>query len=217
MASTGAKFPTSGTSVLEAPYDDNAWTSPTNIYTNNVLYAQITELTFDAPKYSYVLYAKGFDFSGIPAGATIDGVIVTIDAKSGSGIDSMMVVCQLTDTTGARVGTNKNDNWYPGTTDGTRSYGGAADTWGNSLTESWVKDADFGVGVVFQADDIDAKIYIDYITMEVYYTASSALGKVNVGGVWKTVNKIQVNVGGVWKDVSSAKVNVGGAWKTLAS
>lgn len=43
------------------------------------------------------------------------------------------------------------------------------------------------------------------------------VGSVNIGGVWKTISKIQVNIGGVWKDATDVKVNVGGVWKSAFS
>lgn len=216
MANTGFTSPTSARTTSEAFYDDNSWFSPTNIYSSNDTYAYMTEATFTPPDYTTILYAQGFDFSGIPAGSTIDGVVVRIEAKAGSATDATLALCKLLGTNGFTTGTNKADGWYPGTADSLHDIGGASDLWGNALTLAWVQDTDFGVGISFQAKAFPADIYVDHVQMDVYYTApATTLGKVNIGGSWKTVNKVQVNIGGTWKDVSSIKVNVGGAWKTL--
>lgn len=192
MADTGVKFPTSGTSVSETPWSDNAWVNPGSITADDTSYASVTAATYDADDQTYVLKAQGFDFSSIPAGAVIDGVVVVVNAYVGAG-GGYIDLAQLLDTTGAKVGTAKGgEGTYTLTgilTDFT--FGSSSDLWGNSLTRAWVQDADFGVaiGVYATADDTD--VYVDYVTMRVYYhievTSSSAmtLGAITSSGTGK--------------------------------
>ncbi|MBI2269040.1 MAG: tail fiber domain-containing protein [Bacteroidetes bacterium] len=70
-ATDGPQSPTVGAS---AGGGSVAWTSPTNIYLNDgVNYATATTGV------SQYLKATGFNFSGIPVGASIDGIEVTVD------------------------------------------------------------------------------------------------------------------------------------------
>lgn len=170
MATTGEKFPTSGITASESPWLDNDWTSPGSVTADDGTYASVTASTFDNGDQTFVLKAKGFDFSSIPAGATIDGIIVRIQAHADStsvGID----LVQLLDTAGAKVGTNQSDTSQRITTsDAVYTFGSSTDLWGNALTDAWLKDADFGVAVGGHAYTANSQIFIDYVTVEVFYT-----------------------------------------------
>src|SRR3990167_7091814 len=154
---TGAKYPTTSASVSEAPWSDNGWTTPTNIYADDGATASVTASTFDTPDQTRVLKATGFDFSAIPDGATIDGVIVRLNTWYANGTVSIDLA-QLLDTTKARVGTNQYATPEALATPDTslKTIGGATDTWGNVLTAAWVKNANFGVGLGFLATGADA-------------------------------------------------------------
>src|SRR3990167_2051890 len=178
MATTGEKPPTLGESISEAPWSDNAWTTPTNIYADDGNTASITATSYDTNDQSRVLKATGFDFSAIPANSTIDGVIVRVNTWYANGTVSIDLA-QLLDTTKARVGTNQYATPEALATPDTslKTVGGATDKWGNSLTPAWVKDADFGVGLGFLATGADADVFVDYVTIEVYYTPPSGVEK----------------------------------------
>ena len=55
------------------------------------------------------------------------------------------------------------------------------------------------------------------ITFEDIPVESIALGKLNVGGVWKTISEMKLAIGGVWKTVTEVEQAVGGAWKSLTA
>lgn len=173
MATTGAKLPGSGASVSEAPWSDNAWTTPGNITAADASTANITAATYDAGDQSTVLKAQGFDFSAIPDTATIDGVIAVVNAwyRSGTGAASGDLA-QLLDATGAKVGTNKWATNQPLNTTSATTYtlGTGADLWGNTLTPAIVKNANFGIALGFLATAANSDIDVDYITLEVFYT-----------------------------------------------
>ncbi len=174
MATTGEVYPQSAITASEAPWSDNDWTQETNIYSDDGSTAYVIHPGFDTDDQTYVLKAYNFDFSSIPSGSTIDGVICRINAwyRSGEGAGSLDL-CQLLDTGLSKVGTNHCSTPVALTTTDTTiiTEGGAADTWGNSLTYSWVTNSNFGValGCIATADNSD--VDIDYVTLEVYYTA----------------------------------------------
>jgi hypothetical protein len=172
MATTGAKFPTATAAVSENPWDDNNWAGGvvSQLTADDTDYANITSSTFDTGLRSWVAKVYTFDFSAVPDGATIDGVIVKVNARYANGTASIDL-CQLLDANGAKVGTNLADT--PVALTGTladHTFGASDNVWGNTLTSAWVKDADFGVAIGFIATGDDADVYADYVTMEVYYT-----------------------------------------------
>ena len=180
---TGEKYPTLGESVSESPWSDDAWVTPTNIYSDNAATANVVASTFDSPDQTYVLKATGFDFSSIPDGSTINGVICRANSwyRSGQGSGSMDLM-QLLDVSKARVGTNQCLTAVPlTTTDATIiTKGSYNDTWGNALTAAWVKNSNFGVGIGILATAANADVDVDYVTLEIFYTPpTAAAGKRN--------------------------------------
>ena len=192
---TGEEYPTLGESIKENPWGDAVWTTPTNIYSDDGNTASVTSTQFDDTDQTRVLKATGFDFSAIPDGSNIDGVIVRVNSWYGSGQGSgSMDLLQLLDTSKAKVGTNQCLTPVALTTDDTTiiTKGNSADKWGNVLTAAWVKNANFGVaiGIIATADNAD--VYVDYVTIEIYFTppslsitapASAEMSDYQLGGV----------------------------------
>lgn len=171
MSTTGAKYPTLGQTISESPWSDNTWSYPTRIYADDGSSAYITASTYDTGDQSRVLKATGFDFSAIPDGATINGVIVRVNTWYANGTVSIDLA-QLLNTSKARVGDNKYATPEALSTSNSsiKTIGGDSDTWGNALTPDWVKNANFGVGLGFLATGNNADVYVDYVTIEIYYT-----------------------------------------------
>lgn len=171
MASTGAKLPTSGTSVSASPWSDNAWSSPGNVTAIDSTYASVTASTFDTNDQTTRLRCVGFDFSSIPDGSTINGISVTIhnaDYANGSGsIDLAQLV---------EGGTPLGDNKYATpqaltTTPTDYSLGGTSDVWGATLTAAIVKSATFGIDLGCLSTAANTDVFIDAVEMTVEYTA----------------------------------------------
>lgn len=122
----------------------------------------------------------GFTSSaGIPTGATIDGVEVTITYNDG-GITPGATVAQeevylLSGSGTGLIGSNQKDatNLTPPSAPGTASktWGGPTDTWGASLTPAIV-NSDFGFG--FACSKVSGGTYFQVIsaTIKIYYTTS---------------------------------------------
>lgn len=175
-ATTGAAYPTLGTAVAESPWSDNDWATPTNIYSDNASTANVTAATFDNGDQTSVLKATGFDFSAIPDGSTINGVIMRANAwyRSGTG-SGAMDLCQLLNVSKAKVGTNNCSTQVALTTTNSTiiTKGSSSDLWGNSLTTAWIKDPEFGVAIGVKATANNADVDVDYVTLEIYYTPPS--------------------------------------------
>jgi len=187
-ADTGAVLPSLGTTVLEAPYDHLTWQTPTNIYSDDAAYAYIDDAAFDSGIESYILKATGFNFSSIPSDATILGVVVKLEGYYTVGAAGV-ALCQLLDISRVKGGTNLCSTPFPFTvTTPTVITIPASETtnlWGNALTVSWVQDADFGVAIGVIPTGNNANVYIDYVTITIYYSVgrrviiTSSRGKVN--------------------------------------
>ena len=171
MASEGPLYP--GTVATEAgPSGDNDWVNPGNVSADDDSLADITAPTFDAGDDSFRLIASNFGFT-IPAGSTIDGIVVEIERSNAAGASSDNEV-RLYDSTATLVGDNKaaGGDWPTALTLAT--YGGAADTWTAGLDDVDVNDPDFGVAFIVNADAANTDIAVDFIRVTVYYTEPAA-------------------------------------------
>jgi hypothetical protein len=157
MASTGALFV--GTGENNAGIGATAWTAPTNIVSDNT-----TDATCNAAASSQYLIGRNIS-AAIPTGATINGVIVRVEASEHSA-STESLNAQLQNDSAALIGSSKA-NIISGTTKVVYTYGTSSDVWGAALTEAIVENANFGVRFWFTtAHDVR----IDYVTIEVFYT-----------------------------------------------
>ena len=143
--------------------DTTAVTASVDHITVNIAYT-----TSEASDY---LDIKNLGFE-IPTGATIDGVLVSIErSQSGSNSSVKDTTVSLLNASGAAFGDNKalNLTAWP-TSDIVQEYGGASDMWGNSLTEAICNDVDFGVTVNVTGDAGTDSARVDHVTITVYYT-----------------------------------------------
>ena len=169
MATTGAKFPTSGTSVDRA--GSTAWTNPGNIVSDNA-----TDTTSAVPTDYLVCSAFGFT---VPASATILGVTVRVEAgEQGSGA-SNYIPQLISAATPTLIGSAKSAVGVTGATKAITTNGGATDVWSATLTPAIVNDAGFGVAI--WSTDTTNTLELDYVTIEIEYTAPK-LGALGVGG-----------------------------------
>lgn len=185
---TGAVSP--GTLADNNAVGTATWSDPSNAASSNNSYAS---LAIDGTT-SHYLKATNFDFSAVPDGATIDGILVEIERHmSGADItDSAVRIVKADGTVGT---TNKASGTGWVTTLNTYySYGGASDVWGETWTASDIKDADFGV-VLSVVSVIDfSNAFVDHIRITVYYTTAAAESETSKGVVIQNAS-IVVNNG----------------------
>jgi hypothetical protein len=175
MAST-AKTPT-------AAFSD-AWGSPTEIYSDNASYASIA-LNYN--QFAGALIGYHFHFA-IPAGATINGVTVTINAKASATSSIRMSGSLYTKslTSGSSyigkytssfvpTGNAKSDATYWGTSDGDITLGSSSDVWGSAeLTPDYVNSDEFGFSMACINKNANLQTaYVDVVTITITYTEAS--------------------------------------------
>ena len=161
MPNTGNVFAGTGETVDRAGL--TAWTTPENVTADDT-----NDATCNATGSDY-LVARNFNFSGIPATATITGVLVRVEASEHSG-GTEPLLAQLQDATAALTGASKsasNEGNISGTVKAVYTYGSTSDLWSATLSVATVQDADFGVRFWFTtAHDVR----IDFVTMAIEYT-----------------------------------------------
>lgn len=162
-----------------------AWTNPTNALTSDDTYATVT---LGPGADSQDLETTGYGFS-IPAGATIDGIIVYIEGnETGAGVGILGDVRVIRAGVGGGV-EGKTDVLGVGT-DVVVQFGSNVDTWSESWTPSDINNSGFGcwAEALNTAGAGNSTSSIDSISMEVFYTVStpgSVMGsRVSMGARW---------------------------------
>lgn len=166
MANTGNIFAGTGENVDRAGL--TAWTTPENVVSDNA-----ADATCNATGSDY-LVARNFALSAIPDTATINGILVRVEASEHSA-GTEPLLAQLQDANAALFGSSKstsNEGSISGTAKAVYTYGSTSDVWGATLTPAIVKDVDFGVRLWFTtAHDIR----VDYVTLAVQYAVAYSM------------------------------------------
>ncbi len=172
MASEGPNNP--GTMADDAAVGTVTWTNPDNAKTSNDSYATAPNI-FNGTKTHY-LKATNFGFS-IPAGATINGIVVEIERfESSTGREMYDDEVKIVKSDGSIGAEDKSDVtlWDWSDPDSYVSYGGVADLWSEAWSATDINDADFGVVLSAIGGDgiTSGAANVDHIRITVYYTAS---------------------------------------------
>lgn len=172
MPSVGPRSP--GTGSNNTSIGSVAWSSTGNITSSDDLSAVTSASSIQTSNY---LQATNFGFSSVlPAGSTIDGILVEVERRRDIGGFVYDNSIRLRKSTGY-VGSNKantSTDWP--TTDTYASYGGSSDLWGTTWTYDEVTHTDFGVGVSvsLQGDsETPSTARVDHVRMTITYTPSS--------------------------------------------
>ena len=165
MASEGPNSPSSV--VNDTSTGTLNWTNPGNATSSNNAdaFASAESAT------TRFLKATGFGFS-IPAGATIDGIVVEVEKASDEGcVDDEAFIVK-----GGTIGsTNRklSGNWPA--SDTYKSHGlFQTDSWGESWDSDAINASDFGFVISAALGGDPAAAYVDHIRITVYYTPGGA-------------------------------------------
>lgn len=164
MADTGFKTASSVTNT--------SWTSisASAINSSNNTYATAQGTTF------LVATCNTFGF-GVPTGATIDGIEIQAEFSVNSGPASVATLQLSISGNGGSSYTTTKSNTVTGTTDTTRTYGGATDLWGEaSFSEYATQDGNFYIKLEGKADLAFVSCRLDHLQAKIYYTASTGGG-----------------------------------------
>lgn len=165
MPSSGPLYPSASGS--------SGWTNPTNIFSDNGSTAG-TSSNLQNSNSSW-LRGTGFGFA-IPAGATIDGIVMECGCFKDTDSGSSVVVLHeaLIVKAGTPTGVTRGPSASLGTTEQNVSLGGTTDLWGATLSDTDVNDSGFGVDVRFrETANFPEDALVDYVRLTVYYTEAA--------------------------------------------
>ena len=154
MADTGFVYPTDHSSTIA--YDN--WTNPGNALADGGGVAETV----------YNQLQNWHDFGDpVPAGATIDGIIVRTEGASpiaGAG----SVGWELNDTGASVIDTTTGDNYsYSGIGFEVEDFGSSTDLWGRSWTSTQANN----ITIIGKGLNKRNQTSIDYVQIRIYYTA----------------------------------------------
>ncbi|MBA7511636.1 hypothetical protein ES705_03632 [subsurface metagenome] len=114
---------------------------------------------------------SGFDFSGIPAGSTINGIVVHIQASESQALADGYLITYLSwdNGTSYTAGYRTPDSGELPILDTDYDEGGETDTWGHSWTVSEVTST-FKVKIWGYCANTGRTTNIDYVAVTVYYS-----------------------------------------------
>jgi len=148
----------------------SGWKSPTiNIGSfNNPTYAYADDTNISTATNGQVHQYYGYDFSSVPAGATIDGIEVRMDAqRSGVPHNGSLAVELSWDNGVSWTSTGYGTGALPNS-ETTYVEGGESDIWGHSWTLSELSN--FRVRLTANTDN---QIKLDWVPAIIYYTPAS--------------------------------------------
>ena len=159
------------------------WGAVNEAKTSNNAYATVGVSSTVQSNY---LKVTNFGFA-VPSGATINGITVSIDRKSnGSGPSNYVKDTIVKLVKGGTVsGDDKADTVtrWP-STEATQTYGGAADLWGLTLTDTDVNASTFGVvlsaTLYLHFGKNYPSAFVDYISITIDYTEGGGGGGLSI-------------------------------------
>lgn len=154
---------------------DTGWHIPTKLISNAWISNSIGALQVSDNGYALAgsTTVKTFETGGynfmIPNGATIDGIEVQAECSISAPLLSYSLLYSLSWDSSTYTATQTNS--ITGTTDSTRTYGGAADTWGHSWVWSELADGIFRIKAEGRdSGPAGAFLRVDYMAVKIYYT-----------------------------------------------
>jgi hypothetical protein len=145
------------------------WNQPGNAEISDGVYSTTDDM--DSGEISHYLKATKFGFA-VPNGATIDGITVEVERY---GTDANFFDNAIRIVKGGVVGATDKSSlvaWASADPNTYVSYGGAADTWGETWTSTDINNANFGVAIsaIKTGGANNKRANIDHIRIKVYYT-----------------------------------------------
>lgn len=174
---TGFQDPSANAADTTSAGDNNGFaTNSTRAYTNNASYAVDTNsgsgtgtscTGVDKDKHRYYNY----DFS-LPAGATINGIEVRLDALVDSQVGSPQMCVQLS-WNGGTTWTTVQTTSMLNTTEATYTLGSSTDTWGRTWSDSEFSNTNFRLRVINVASNTSRDFSLDWAAVKVYHSLGS--------------------------------------------
>lgn len=174
LADTQTKFV--GTGALGAS-GTVTWNNIGNITADDASMASTSNKFKNGGDAATVLATMSGNVFTIPAGATINGITVTVesdDNNSGPADDENILIIKGGSTTGTDQDKGV-DNWPQSLN--TQSWGGTSELWGTTWTVSEINATNFGVSIrIEQVENAFTQPTIDYVQISIDYTPGGGGG-----------------------------------------
>jgi len=215
MADTGFVFPGTAVGNRAVTSSTSDWVNPDNIKADDSTDSQNNTL-LDDTEFTSGLAASNFDFSSIAAGATIDGIEIQNKYKEDDAPDFFtfkIISLILADDSDGSV-SKHSDLTAPISIYTTDEAGGASDLWSETISDTDVKDVDWGWFQSQLSNSSNGLTQVDFMRMKVYYTVSGpevGAGSLTLTGVVPFVAPSikDVNSGSAWTD-GDTNINIDG-------
>jgi hypothetical protein len=166
--------PSAQAAVTVSAGDNNGYEgSPTNVFADDSLFASDLnsgtnkdQTCTSTAKDKHVFY--NLNLPSLPAGATILGIQVRLDARADNPGNSPKLCVEISYNNGANWVTAKQTSIL-NATEATYTLGGAADTWGRSWVVGDFTNANFRIRVTDVAGNPSRSFFLDYLAVNVTY------------------------------------------------
>jgi hypothetical protein len=167
LSGTGLKSPSATGST------NDQWTDPEKAYTSNDNHATVSSSN-QQQDYS------GFDLS-VPAGSTVRGIAVVVEANSSGIATSATLEAELSWNAGSSYTSSGNSVSFTNGTDAILALGGCDDTWGRTWSTSDFSNASFRLRLTASPRFLGT-VSIDTVQVEVYYSGFADQKIIEING-----------------------------------
>jgi len=172
---TGFLSPSAQAAVTTGSGDNNGFqTNPTNAFANDGAFAEDTNSSTGAPdtcastsKDRHRFYNYGFT---IPAGSSINGIEVRLDAWADSTVGSPFMCVELSWDGGTTWTAVPKTTSTLGSSEATFFLGSASDTWDRTWSDTEFSNANFRVRVTNVSTNAQRDFRLDWVPVQVTYT-----------------------------------------------
>lgn len=169
MASEGPR--SCGTAADDSGVGTLTWANPTSAQGTSDASAAIAEIT-PSGAISHYLKCTNFNFSAIPDGATVDGIVV--EYLVWGRFSTTVRDYRVRIVKGGTIGSTDKSSATP-YADGDYAWvsrGGSNDLWGETWSATDIKSSGFGFAVAATDDAVSpGRSQVDAVRVTVYYTA----------------------------------------------
>jgi hypothetical protein len=144
-------------------------------------------------------YLEGTNFGfAIPSTATIDGIEVTIVRYASHSISDSVTDEAVQIIKGGSVQTQNEADTVDLWPSAPATDGSSTDLWGTTWTPAQINGSNFGFALIALADG-DATVYVDYMTVSVFYSSG---GSVVADAVAYASHSVEIRTEGAFRQVS---------------
>lgn len=185
------------------------WTNPSNIGASDNSYAVATSIPNGGNSYDLRATNFGFTSADIPAGSTIDGIEVDVEAKADNASRGYISAALRNVTGGSAKRVPPGGGNYLTTSDVTETLGGASDKWGATVTQANVLNAAFGVNLIANCDSSTVTVSVDFVRLRVHYTLPLDVGRADESDSAFALARLQIRATGRANETDTAIARAG--------